>query len=107
MQQPAMLVLSPQQLPMIQLPLNFDVNPLLEQAVLAMQHEYMPDSSNNQHNASPVVSGKIWRLPIKNLHKLMKQRRNCVQKAIYVKKLKAELALYTAIDKLDKLQYEL
>jgi hypothetical protein len=36
-----MLVLSPQQLPMIQPPLNVDVNPLLEQALLAIQGEYM------------------------------------------------------------------
>jgi hypothetical protein len=36
MQQPATLALSPQQLPMIQPPLNVYVNPLLEQAVLAM-----------------------------------------------------------------------
>jgi hypothetical protein len=47
MEQPATLVLSPQQLPMIQPPLNVDVNPLLEQAVLAMQREYTPDSSND------------------------------------------------------------
>jgi hypothetical protein len=46
-QQPAMLALSPQQLPMIQPPLNVDVNPLLEQAVLAIQREYTPDSSND------------------------------------------------------------
>jgi hypothetical protein len=32
---------------MIQPPLNVDVNPLLEQAVLAMQREYTPDSSND------------------------------------------------------------
>jgi hypothetical protein len=48
MQQPATLALSPQQLPMIQAPLNVDVNPLpLEQAVLAIKHEYRPDSSND------------------------------------------------------------
>jgi hypothetical protein len=47
MQQPATLALSPQQLPMIQPPLNVDVNPLLEQAVLAMQRECTPDSSND------------------------------------------------------------
>jgi hypothetical protein len=45
MQQPAMFVLSQQQLPMIQPPLNVDVNPLLEQAVLAIQREYMPKTS--------------------------------------------------------------
>jgi hypothetical protein len=47
MQQPATLALSPQQLPMFQPPLNVDINPLLEQAVLAMQREYTPDSSND------------------------------------------------------------
>jgi hypothetical protein len=47
MQQPAMLALSPNQLPMIQPPLNVNVNPILEQAVLAIQREYMPDSSND------------------------------------------------------------
>jgi hypothetical protein len=50
MQQPATLALSLQQLPMIQPPLNVDVNPLLEQTVLAMQHEYTPDSSNDIYN---------------------------------------------------------
>jgi hypothetical protein len=47
MQQPAKLALSPQQLPVIPPPLNVDVNPLLEQAVLAMQREYTSDSSND------------------------------------------------------------
>jgi hypothetical protein len=47
MQQPATLALSPHQLPMIQPPLNVDANPILEQAVLAIQREYTPDSSND------------------------------------------------------------
>jgi hypothetical protein len=47
MQQPATLALSPQQLPMIQAPLNVEVNPILEHAVLAIQREYTPDSSND------------------------------------------------------------
>jgi hypothetical protein len=47
MQQPATLALSPHQLPMIQPPLNVDVNPILEQAVLAIQRECTPDSSND------------------------------------------------------------
>jgi hypothetical protein len=50
---------------------------------------------------------QIWALPIKNLHKLVKQRRNCVRKATYAEKLKAEFAPYAAEDKLDKLEYEL
>ena len=215
MQQPATLALSPQQLPMIQPPLNVDVNPLLEQAVLAMQHEYTPDSSNDiydnktkeyfqycnccypldyynkvldanklyrfmfyqafrsqkkrggkrvtqnsirfdladynemtqkyqtwmtgnsnaeppepdnpvqnstmdqykavfrkvhkQQSAQRVTSNvweQIWTLPVENLHKLVKQRRNCVRKATYAEKLEAEFAPYAAVDKLDKLEYE-
>jgi hypothetical protein len=35
-----------QQQQRIQPPLNFDVNPILEQAVLAIQREYTPDTSN-------------------------------------------------------------
>jgi hypothetical protein len=50
---------------------------------------------------------QIWSLPIKNLHKLVKQRRNCVRKATHAEKLEAEFALYAAVDKLDKLEYEL
>jgi hypothetical protein len=37
---------SPQQQLQIQPPLNIDVNPLLEQAVLAIQREYTADTSN-------------------------------------------------------------
>jgi hypothetical protein len=51
-QQPAMLGLSPQQLPLNQLPLTVDVNPLLEQAVLAIQCENMQDRSNVIYNNS-------------------------------------------------------
>jgi hypothetical protein len=211
MQQPATLALSPHQLPMIQPPLNVDVNPILEQAVLAIQREYTPDSSNDiydnktteyfqycdycypfdnynkvldanrlyrfmlyqafrnqkkrggkrvtqnsirfnladyneitqkyqtwmtgnsnaeppepknpiqnstmdqykavfrkvhkQQSAQRVTSSvweQIWTLPIENLHKLVKQRRNCVRKATYAQKLEAEF-----VDKLDKLENEL
>jgi hypothetical protein len=46
-QQPATFVLSPQQQPIIQPQLNANMNPLLEQAVLAIKpHEYTPDRSN-------------------------------------------------------------
>jgi hypothetical protein len=167
MQQPATLALSPQQLQMIQPPLNIDVNPLLKQAVLAMQREYTPDSSNviydnktkefdladyneitqkyqtwmtgnsnakppepdnpvqnstmdqytavfckvhKQQSAQHVTSSvwvQIWTLPIESLHKLVKQRRNCIQKATYAENLKAEFAPYAAVDKFDKLEYEL
>ncbi len=47
---------------------------------------------------------QIWMLPIKNLHKVVKQQRNCVQKATYAEKLKAEFGPYPAVHKLDKLE---
>jgi hypothetical protein len=48
-QQPAFFLFpgqQPQQ-PMIQPPLTVDMNPILEQTVLAIQREYTPDNSNN------------------------------------------------------------
>jgi hypothetical protein len=50
---------------------------------------------------------QFWTLPIENLHKLVKQRRNCVRKATYAEKLEAEFAPYgAAVDKLDTLENE-
>jgi hypothetical protein len=63
-----------------------------------------------QQSAQRVTSSvweQIWTLLIENLHKLLKQRRNCVQKATYAEKLEAEFARYAAVDKLDKLENEL
>jgi hypothetical protein len=37
----------------------------------------------------------------------VKQQRNCVRKATYAEKLEAEFAPDAAVDKLDKLEYEL
>jgi hypothetical protein len=50
---------------------------------------------------------QIWTLPLENLHKLVKQRRQKVRKATYAEKLEAEFAPYAAVDKLDKLEHEL
>jgi hypothetical protein len=65
---------------------------------------------HKQQSAQRVTSSvweQIWTLPIENLHKLVKQRRNCVRKAIYAEKLEAEFAPYAAVNKLDKLENEL
>jgi hypothetical protein len=65
---------------------------------------------HKQQSAQHVTSSvweQIWTLPIKNLHKRVKQRRNCVRKATYAENLEAEFAPYAAVDKLDKLKYEL
>jgi hypothetical protein len=53
-----------------------------------------------QHDTSSVWE-QIWTLPIKNLHKIVKQRRKNGEK------LEAEFAPYAAIDKLDKLEHKL
>jgi hypothetical protein len=42
----------------VQPPLNVDMNPLLEEAVLAMQHGYMPDKSNNIYD-DKTTSNKV------------------------------------------------
>jgi hypothetical protein len=46
-------------------------------------------------------------LPLENLHKLVKQRRQSVRKATYAEKLEAEFAPYAAVDKCGKLEHEL
>jgi hypothetical protein len=65
---------------------------------------------HKQQSAQRVTSSvweQIWTLPLENLHKLVKERRNCVRKATYAEKLEAEFAPYTAVDKYDQLEYEL
>ena len=65
---------------------------------------------HKQQSAQRVTSShweQIWTLPLENLHKLVKQRRQSVRKATYAEKLEAEFAPYAAVDKLDKLEHEL
>ena len=65
---------------------------------------------HKQQSAQRVTSShweQIWTLPLENLHKLVKQRRQSVRKATYAEKLEAEFAPYAAVDKYDKLEHEL
>jgi hypothetical protein len=50
---------------------------------------------HKQQSAQRVMSShweQIWTLPLENLHKLVKQRRQSVRKATYAEKLEAEFA---------------
>jgi hypothetical protein len=65
---------------------------------------------HKQQSAQRVTSShweQIWTLPLENLHKLVKQRRQSVRKCNYAEKLEAEFAPYAAVDKLDELEHEL
>jgi hypothetical protein len=54
-----------------------------------------------------LVWDQIWTLPLKELYRLVKNRRGAVKKANYEEKMEAEFAPHAAADKLDKIEHEL
>jgi hypothetical protein len=74
------------------------------------QYKAVFQNLHKQQSAQRVMSShweQIWTLPLENLHKLVKKRRQSVRKATSAENLEAGFAPYAAVDKYDKLEDEL